>query len=224
MERYGTAFEVKAVDGEQRIVEGYASAFGNVDRVGDVIDSTAFDRTLREKPPGDVGVFIGHQHADLPIGQALEIRPDAKGLFTRTLVLDGPQGDQLLAAARKGLLGMSIGYTARAARPDQVQGKTVRRLTDIDLVEYSFAAKATIANPQAVITGVKHADEDVDLGAAQKVFDDAGLLIAEARDPVFAQGRRALREVDAFIAAEEKRARREMRRSMLEIELATIDL
>lgn len=154
MDRLVATLEVKAVDDGQRLIEGYAAAW-SLDRVGDVIDVKAFDRTLREKAPADVAVFVGHQHDALPVGEALEMRPDGHGLHTKTRVLEGPQGDQLLAAARRGLLGLSIGYRVRASRPDRIDGKTVRRLTDVDLVEYSFAAKATIANPAALVTAVK---------------------------------------------------------------------
>lgn len=155
MDHLAATFEVKAVDHGQRLIDGYAAVFGNLDRAGDVLDVKAFDRTLRERQPTDVAVFVGHQHADLPVGEALELYPDAKGLFTRTHVLEGPLGDQLLSAARKGLLGMSIGYFAREHKPERLNGKTVRRLLDVDLVEYSFAAKATIANPEALIVSVK---------------------------------------------------------------------
>ena len=154
MDRLAASLEIKAVDDGQRLIEGYAAAW-SLDRVGDVIDVKAFDRTLREKPPADVAVFVGHQHDALPVGEALELRPDGHGLHTKTRVLEGPQGDQLLAAARRGLLGLSIGYRVRSSKPDRLDGKTVRRLTDVDLVEYSFAAKATIANPAALITSVK---------------------------------------------------------------------
>lgn len=155
MQHLGALFEIKAVDAGQRIIEGYASVFGNVDKVGDVMDPAAFTDTLRRKAPSDVAVFIGHQASALPVGEPLEIRSDGQGLFTKTLVLDGPVGDQLLSAARKGLLGMSIGYVPTASRPDTVAGKKVRRLTAVDLLEYSFAAKAVIANPAALVTAVK---------------------------------------------------------------------
>jgi HK97 family phage prohead protease len=154
LDRLAASFEVKAVDQGQRLIEGYAAAWA-LDRVGDVIDVKAFDRTLREKAPADVAVFVGHQHDALPVGEALELRPDGHGLLTKTRVLEGPQGDQLLAAARRSLLGLSIGYRVRASQPDKVDGKMVRRLLDVDLIEYSFAAKATIANPAARVTAVK---------------------------------------------------------------------
>jgi HK97 family phage prohead protease len=158
LEHFRASFEIKAVDLGQRIIEGYASVFGNVDKVGDVVDPAAFADTLRRKAPADVAVFIGHQASTLPVGEALELRADDRGLFTKTLVLDGPTGDQLLSAAKKGLLGLSIGYVPTSSRPDTVAGRKVRRLTSVDLMEYSFAAKAMIANPEALVTAVKTED------------------------------------------------------------------
>lgn len=94
----------------------------------------------------------------------LEIAPDEHGLFTRVKVFDGPAGDNLLAVA-KGLkaagqtLGLSIGYRVRDARMERTAGKSVRVLTDIDLIEFSYAARQTVANPEALMTDVKALDE-----------------------------------------------------------------
>ena len=181
MDRVSALFEIKAVDSSQRIIEGYASVFGNVDKVGDVVDPAAFADTLRRKAPGDIAVFIGHQASTLPVGEPLEIRADERGLFTKTLVLDGPVGDQLLSAAKKGLLGMSIGYVPLASRPDTVGGRKVRRLTNVDLHEYSFAAKAMIANPDALVTAVKTEGAMGDLPDSAYAHVEPGTLDTEQK-------------------------------------------
>jgi HK97 family phage prohead protease len=157
LDRFGTTFEVKSI--EQRVISGHAAAWA-LDRVGDVIERTAFRKTLAEKHPSDVAVFIGHKADELPVGVPLSIEPDEHGLFTQVKVFDGPAGDNLLAVA-KGLkaagqtLGLSIGFRIRDARMDRVQGKSVRVLTDIDLIEFSYAARQTVANPAALMTDVK---------------------------------------------------------------------
>ena len=58
---YAGVFEIKAVDLKQRTIEGHASVFNTPDRVSDIVDPKAFDRTLKEKKPADIGVFIGHE-------------------------------------------------------------------------------------------------------------------------------------------------------------------
>jgi phage head maturation protease len=107
-----------------------------------------------------VAVFIGHDTSALPVGIPISIEATPQGLKTETKIFDGPAGDNLLAVA-KGLraagqtLGLSIGYRVTDSTPERVNGKLVRKLTGIDLVEYSFAARQSIANPRALVTGVK---------------------------------------------------------------------
>ncbi len=164
MDRFGTRFEIKQV--EQRIISGHAAAW-SLDRVGDVIAPTAFTKTLAEKHPSDIGVFIGHNTGELPVGVPITISADSHGLYTEVKVFDGPRGDDLLAAAR-GLraagrtLGLSIGYRVHPGGSEmlRVDGKTVRKLTSIDLIEFSYAAAQTIANPDALMTGVKQEDQE----------------------------------------------------------------
>ncbi len=170
MDRLGTALEIKQVDTSQRIISGYAAFFGNIDRVDDIIEPTAFKKTLSEKSPSDIAVFIGHQSATLPVGVPIKIESDGLGLHTETKIFEGPVGDNLLAVAR-GLqahgqtLGLSIGYRPYPGGSEwtRVDGKSVRKLKSIDLAEYSFAARQTIANPEALMTGVKQIDALGDL-------------------------------------------------------------
>jgi HK97 family phage prohead protease len=160
MERITHGGETKTVNASQRIIEGYAATWHGPDRVGDIIDQKAFTRTLREKKASDIAVFIGHNSTALPVGICLEAKPDDYGLWTKTLVAPTPAGDNLLGTAKffhdQGQkLGLSIGYNTRDYRYDKLEGKTVRRLLDVDLGEYSFAAPMVVANPMALSTAVK---------------------------------------------------------------------
>lgn len=165
MDQLGTTLEIKAVRFQDRIISGYASIFNNEDLVGDIVDPGAFSKTLAEKPPSQVAVFIGHKTNELPVGVPMVLRVDFQGLYSETKIFPGPMGDQLLETA-KGLsenglkLGMSIGYRLREGKPERSkQGGYAKRLMDIDLREYSFAAAQTIANPLALTTSVKTADQ-----------------------------------------------------------------
>lgn len=154
-QRLDTRVEIKAVDTAQRLIDGYAAAIGNKDRVGDIIDSAAFVRTLKEND--DVLVFIGHDASRLPVGEPVSMRTDTKGLLTQTRVYNTPAGDELLEVAKQRMqsgrtLGMSIGY--RVVK-DRYSGGA-RHLLDVDLLEYSFLASPVLAaNPEAVMVGVK---------------------------------------------------------------------
>src|SRR5258708_6835423 len=119
------AFEIKAVLPAERIIEGYASIHSTVDRVSDIVDRKAFDRTLREKDVKTIGVYIGHDVSQLPRGICIEARVDDRGLYTKTLVKPTPEGDELLGTAQflhdhGQKLGMSIGYNTRDARFEKV--------------------------------------------------------------------------------------------------------
>lgn len=155
--------EVKSVDALERIIEGYAAHFRNRDRHGDIIQPGAFDRSLRERP--DIAVFIGHDTGSLPVGEPLEVRPDGKGLYTKTRIYQTHAGDDLLRVATARLaagktLGMSIGYRTRKEKwvseiSDDGE-QSVRHLIDVDLFEYSYLASPELAaNPEAVVTGTK---------------------------------------------------------------------
>lgn len=165
MDYFRSTLELKTVDVSQRIISGYAAAW-SLDRVGDVIAPSAFTKTLSEKTPSDIAVFIGHESQQLPVGIPILIKADSHGLYTETKVFEGPAGDNLLHVAA-GLqahgqsLGLSIGYRVYpgGAESGRVSGKMVRKLTSIDLKEYSFAARQTIANPDALATGVKTQSE-----------------------------------------------------------------
>jgi HK97 family phage prohead protease len=150
-------FELKAVTGRE--ITGYAAAWAR-DRVNDIIDSKAFDRTIRENP--DVVIFVGHDASKLPVGEPVEMRADSHGLYTRSLIYDTPDGNALLEVAKQRLargktLGMSIGFKTVKDHWDSKQ--KARILEDVDLIEYSFLASPLLAaNPQAVALGVKALD------------------------------------------------------------------
>ena len=155
-----TSLEVKSVDPEERTITGYAATFGNLDLNGDVIDKKAFVKTLSEKSPSDIAVFVGHNSSMLPVGIPVEMRTDDKGLYTKTRIFKTQAGDDLLQTARElsaagQPLGMSIGFQTRDSKWQTKDGHTFRLLTDADLMEYSYAAKQVIASPPALVTAVK---------------------------------------------------------------------
>src|SRR5215469_16170796 len=71
-------------------------------------------------------------HDALPIGVAEEVRPDGKGLFTRTRFHKTPRADQVLEAIREGsIAGYSFSGVFKDSDPKKngrYRGQTVRRL------------------------------------------------------------------------------------------------
>lgn len=161
----GLNVEIKTVDTTERTIEGYAAIAHTVDRVNDIIDQKAFNR-VQGKDPAQVAVFVGHDMSRLPVGIPVEIRYDGIGLYTKTKVFNTSAGDDLLTVAAElkahGMtLGQSIGYKVMpgGAQLERIEGKTIRRLTDLDIKEYSYAHPTTIAHPDALVTNVKAMSE-----------------------------------------------------------------
>jgi HK97 family phage prohead protease len=155
MERKAFATEFK-VSGDGRTVEGYASTFGNIDHVGDVVVAGAYKRTLNNNK-GRIKVLRDHEH---PIGVPIEAYEDTKGLYTRSRISDTQLGNETLTLLRDGVLDrMSIGYEPVQKEHGEHEGKQVRFLKEIKLYEWSIVTFP--ANDAAAVTGIK-ALEDIE--------------------------------------------------------------
>lgn len=71
--------EVKDVDTNRRIVTGYLSSFGNIDKVDDTIEKGAFAKTLMERKD-DIYFLNQHRWAQ-PHGKFAQLNEDQKGLY-----------------------------------------------------------------------------------------------------------------------------------------------
>jgi hypothetical protein len=141
------------VDHSKRIVEGYASTFGNKDRVGDIVQPGAFTKTISERFNGgakkDIKVLWQHAH---PIGLPIHMEEDSKGLYTVSRIAKTPQGDEAMTLAEEGIIDkFSIGYDIIKS---DYQGKD-QLLQELKLYEYSLVTFP--ANEEAGLTSVKSA-------------------------------------------------------------------
>jgi HK97 family phage prohead protease len=157
------AAEYKA-DHSQRVIEGYAAVFGNVDKVGDRIIPGAFKKTLKEAfPAGNIKVCRDHDPNRL-IGRPIHMEEDSKGLFVRAKIAKTPLGDETLALIEDGILNrMSIRYLPIQERPAE---KHERFGFVTDLIEAAVKELGPViwaCNDEAVITGIKAMQEDVEM-------------------------------------------------------------
>ena len=173
MERKTVKFEIKAVDAESGILEGYGATFSETpDSYGDVIDRGAFTRTLKNNADSIVSLF--NHNVNEPIGLP-ELKQDQTGLYVKIkLVMEIEKARDVLALARAGVVKrMSIGYDT--IKSDFIDG--VRHLKEVKLYDVSPVVFA--ANPEARILAVKAAttfddlpladrDRGWDAGAAEK--------------------------------------------------------
>jgi HK97 family phage prohead protease len=149
MERKAFATEFK-VSGDGRTVEGYASTFGNVDLVGDVVMPGAYKKTIAQRK-NRIRVLRDHE---APIGVLVDAVEDSKGLHTITRLSDTPLGNETLTLLRDGAIdSMSIGYAPLVKDYTQKDGQQVRLLKEIRLDEVSYVTFP--ANEEAGVVAVK---------------------------------------------------------------------
>jgi uncharacterized protein len=149
------AIEVKLA-GETGHIAGYASTFGGEpDVYGDVIAKGAFSKSLaRHKAEGTAPVMLWtHDQADV-IGRWDSMTEDGTGLKVEGhLDMNVAKAREALSLLKGGAVsGLSIGFRT-APGGSKHDGKGIRTLTDVDLVEVSLVAIP--ANRRARVTDVK---------------------------------------------------------------------
>ncbi|WP_342358537.1 HK97 family phage prohead protease [Terrarubrum flagellatum] len=123
--------------GDDGLIEGYASLFGEIDMSNDLVEAGAFRDSLKKRGPDGVRMLWQHD-AKEPIGAWLSIAEDGRGLFVRGRLDPGVQRAQEVFSliANGAVDGLSIGFKAERATKDARGGS--RRLTKIDLWEISI--------------------------------------------------------------------------------------
>lgn len=216
MEYLDCRFELKSVEDERGIFEGWASAFGNLDLQGDVVLPGAFAATLASNK-GKVPILMAHQTARI-VGFGLDAEEDDKGLKVRgQFALDADDGRNAYAitkaaSAAGSKLGLSIGYGVRKNGAEWDEEQNVRKLKAVDLYEYSIAAVP--ANLRARVSRVK---ADWTIRDFEEHLREAGLS-KEAAKRFVARGYSALEDRrDAGESEEESAAREFMSRIAREV-------
>jgi hypothetical protein len=180
MERKAFVTEFK-VDRQKRVIEGYASTFGNRDLVNDVVLPGAYKHTLARV--GKIKALRDHKH---PIGKLSYAEEDSTGLFVRKDISDTPLGNETVTLVEDGVLdAMSIGYeTIRSDYATHSDGRKARMLKELKLHEVSIVTFP--ANEAALITGVKSlADLDdliTEIKAGAYAPETAARLLHQAAD------------------------------------------
>ena len=163
--------ELKADDGLM-LFSGYASVYGTLDHVGDVVMRGAFDDTLAN---GRKRRLLWQHQMTEPIGVEQSLRSDEKGLFGTWKLSRTTRGLDAYELLKDGAVdSLSIGYQVAEAEYDDAG---VRLLKAVDLLEVSLVSIPAL--DQAVITQVK-ADVPFDL-LMQQVADSLKLGVSEAK-------------------------------------------
>lgn len=138
--------------------EGYGSTFGNVDRVDDVIEPEAFNKTVASGRK--YNLLWQHNQGEL-IGSFPEVKVDSKGLYVKGRINLGTQkGREAYALIKAGdLTSMSIGF--RIPKGGYEYKEDIRYIKEIDLFEISLVT--TPANTLATIESVKSLESMKDI-------------------------------------------------------------
>ncbi len=186
-------FELKELNEETNIVEGYASTFDDKpDSYGDVVVKGAFAKTIQEN--GDRVKFLWQHDWNEPIGKVIELREDDHGLYFKAKISNTKRGQEFLQLAKDGVIDrLSIGYTTTKADYDRQAG--VRYLKEVKL--YEISAVTFPANDNAIISAVKNAPAD----------EKAGRMLSEKTKQVIANSieamKSAIQSLEDLLAAAE---------------------
>jgi uncharacterized protein len=138
---------------------GYASVFGLLDQVGDIVERGAFKGTLAEwrKRKGMPSLLWQHR-SDEPIGVWTAMEEDDKGLKVQgELIMEVGKAKEAYALMKRGAIkGLSIGYRTKDYELDRTTG--VRKLKKVDLMEVSLVTSPALREAQ--ISAVKASDID----------------------------------------------------------------
>jgi HK97 family phage prohead protease len=159
--------EFRFADGDKRTLEGYASRFGNsydLGRFDEVIEAGAFTRALSEEQ--DVRALIDHDPSKI-IGRSkngtLEMREDAKGLFTRIHLPDTQEARDLATLVERGDLdAMSFGFTVKTDRWSKKEGRNTRYISDVDLFDISVVSFPANSETSVALRSMDKADKEAD--------------------------------------------------------------
>jgi HK97 family phage prohead protease len=151
--RAWSTLELKAVNDEQRTIEGIASSI-STDRMGDVVvpEGASFSLPLP--------LLWQHKH-DQPIGHVTEARVSAKGIRIKAQIAkEGvlPEIDRAWSLIKSGLVrGLSIGFRA-TEDPEPIKGTFGYKFTAWEWLELS--AVTIPANQDASIASIKSIDAE----------------------------------------------------------------
>ena len=182
MSRKTFALNIKSIEDQNgdRTFTGYGSTFGNVDRVGDIVEPGAFTKSLEEhKTNGTTPSLLLHHDLTRPIGVWKMIQEDAHGLALEGKLTAGVRdADEAYALLKDGALhSMSIGY--RVIKEDYNRKTGINHLRELTLHEVSLVTIP--ANAEALVALVKNADGSPDIRELERVLRDAGLSRREAK-------------------------------------------
>lgn len=193
--------EVKAdgADGDMTFT-GYGSVFGNVDLGGDMVMPGAFTAAIEQAKKSGIWPALLMQHGmeasgGVPVGIYTDMKEDDVGLWLQAKLAATPRGEEaytlMKMTPRPAISGLSIGYIPKSWEWTDKDGKRVRLLKQVDLMEVSLVTFPM--NGLARVNSVKSALTQRD---AERALQFAGFSETDAL-AIVAKGFSAMSEPSA---------------------------
>jgi HK97 family phage prohead protease len=160
--------------GDEGIIEGFGSVFGQEDAYGDVVVPGAFAASLaKHRAAGTMPAMLWQHDAEKPIGVWESMEEDQRGLRVRgRLELEVMQAREAYALVKAGALnGLSIGFVTK---DDEYDPKTdIRTVRAVDLWEVSIVTFPAAKSAQIMRVKASEVDEILKPSDAEKFLRDA---------------------------------------------------
>ena len=141
--------------GEEGVIEGFGSVFGQEDAYGEVVVPGAFAASLAEhRAAGTMPAMLWQHRQDMPIGVWESMDEDQRGLRVKgRLAMDVAQAREAFALVKAGAIsGLSIGFMTKEDEYDpKTNIRTVRAvdLWEVSLVTFPAAKSARVTRVKA---------------------------------------------------------------------------
>ena len=186
--------DAKVIDDTQGIVEAFVNSMGVIDADGDIVEPTAFDKSIRENLP--IPVLSGHDQSRL-VGKVIFAQPeyitgDEYRLFTRMQFnMETEAGrDAFSNVAGEYVREWSVGFNIPRASDVTREGgdvsSLVRRIADLDWVEVSTVIRGS--SPSTVTVAAKSIDPDPEI-AKRGIASHLTAWVEDAWDASLMRGR-----------------------------------
>ncbi len=211
----GLKLKVEDIDG--RGIKAYWSSFGNIDKGGDMIDSTAFNKTIKERGVGGTNEikFLYEHDKSIPLGAVKALEVDSFGLLATCEFLEKGFAPQAIEMVEKGVLNQSsIGYDVMDyAFQDTPEGKRYTLLKQIKLYEGSLVLWGM--NPLTPIVDLKSEQDAIfALSQAQKL-----LTIGSLSDDLLSKAETIVNKITSELKAKKSKLTEEPEIDQTEKEL-----
>lgn len=175
------------------VLRGYASVFdsdsefmGFTERVS----KTAFTRTLQENK--DVKALVEHDTSKIVArsgNDSLMLREDDHGLYVEITPNQTSYAQDLVENVRTGLLdSMSFGFHVVSDSWERVEGRNIRTLLDVDLIEVSVVSTPAYRASEIALRNIQQAYEESDADMSSRAYESIDFTPPEGAREEAAKG------------------------------------